>query len=276
MIKKFGRRIQLLKNGHIHTPYCPHGTKDPLESYVERAILLGFSEISFTEHAPLPKGFIDPTPEQDSSMHIDELENYLQDIERVKEKYKNRIKINAGLEVDFIEGYEEEIKSFLNYYGDKLDDSILSVHFLKDNETYECLDYSPEVFQKMIHQYGSIEKVYEKYFYTLLQSIQADLGPYKPKRIGHITLVRKFQKKFPIEHEYKEELVQVLLAMKEKGYELDYNGAGTKKPLCREPYPPLWVVKEAMKLHIPLVYGSDAHQVKELDQGMNEMNLEHT
>ena len=54
------------------------------------------------------------------------------------------------------------------------------------------------------------------------------------------------------------------------GYALDYNGAGTSKPLCREPYPPHWVIEEAIKLSIPLVYGSDAHQAKELGQGIRK------
>ena len=42
------------RDGHIHTPFCPHGTKDSFEEYIEKALSLGFKEISFTEHAPLP------------------------------------------------------------------------------------------------------------------------------------------------------------------------------------------------------------------------------
>jgi len=30
--------MQLLKwDGHVHSPYCQHGTKDPLEAYIEGA-----------------------------------------------------------------------------------------------------------------------------------------------------------------------------------------------------------------------------------------------
>ena len=72
-------------------------------------------------------------------------------------------------------------------------------------------------------------------------------------------------------HDYRSEILQILQAMKERGYELDYNGAGTSKPLCGETYPPKWVSEEAIKLQIPLVYGSDAHQVKELKQGYNAL-----
>lgn len=259
------------KDGHIHTYYCPHGTKDPLEDYVERALELGFQEISFTEHAPLPKGFVDPAPASDSAMRQEDLEQYFEDISRVKAAYKGEIKINAGLEVDYIEGFEHEISSFLNHAGNYLDDSILSVHFLKYDSQYECLDYSPDVFGKMIKQYGSLGKVYENYFRTLLLSVRSDLGPFKPRRIGHITLVKKFQKKYPVERKFRDEILQILDAIQMHGYELDYNGAGFSKPLCKEPYPPDWAAEEAVKRGIPLIYGSDAHQVRELGQGRNVM-----
>jgi histidinol-phosphatase (PHP family) len=244
-----------------------------LEEYVERLVSLGFREITFTEHAPLPEGFNDPTPEKDSGMKFADLENYFSDVESIKKKYKSRIIINTGLEVDFIEGFEEKTKEFLNEWGKRLDDAILSVHFLKNRQTYDCLDYSPDTFEKMIGQYGAVEKVYEKYYATLLKSVLCDLGPFKPKRIGHITLVRKFQRKFPCSYEFNKDILQILQAIKEKGYELDYNGAGTAKPLCKEPYPPLWVAEEAKSLGIPLIYGSDAHQVKDLNQGIKEMLL---
>lgn len=259
----------MIKDGHIHTPFCPHGTKDTFKEYIEKAIQLGFSEISFTEHAPLPSGFIDTTPDKDSGMKLEELEEYFEQINQLKPIYKDKIRINCGLEIDYIEGFEAQTKDFLNNYGHKLDDAILSVHFLQHEDTYECLDYSPNVFEKMIQQYGSIEHVYENYFRTLLKSIQSDLGPFKPKRIGHITLVRKFQKKFPMPQDYRNEISQILRAIKERSYELDYNGAGISKPLCGETYPPKWVAEEATKLQIPLVYGSDAHQIKELKQGYN-------
>ncbi len=259
------------RDGHIHTPYCPHGTKDSLNKYVERAISLGYKEISFTEHAPLPEGFSDPTPEQDSAMKIDALEKYLEEIEKIKLLYNNELKINTGLEVDFIEGYESETERFLNQYGPYLDDAILSVHFLKYKDQYDCVDYSPDGFAQIIKKYGSLEEVYRNYFQTVLKSVQSDLGPFKPKRIGHITLVKKFQKKFSTPKDFSEDIFAILCAIQRKQYELDYNGAGFQKPLCGEPYPSNDIAKEALKRGIPLVYGSDAHQIKELGQGREKM-----
>ncbi|HHY21833.1 MAG TPA: PHP domain-containing protein, partial [Bacilli bacterium] len=57
----------IFHDGHVHTPFCPHGSKDELEEYVLRAIELGLTGLTFTEHAPLPLSFEDPTPEQDSA-----------------------------------------------------------------------------------------------------------------------------------------------------------------------------------------------------------------
>lgn len=262
----------LIADGHIHTLFCPHGTNDAFESYIEKAIQLGYKELSFTEHAPLPITFNDPTPNQDSAMKMENLTLYFETITTLKEKYRDKIKINRGLEVDYIEGYEEEIRGFLNKYGSFLDDSILSVHFLKQDDQYFCLDYSPDTFQDMIDLFGSVEKVYESYYRTLIGSIRADLGVYKPKRIGHITLVYKFQKKFPVQQSFEQEIRNVLYEMKKNHLQLDYNGAGVNKPLCKEPYPPTWVVEEAIDLGLPIVYGSDAHQVKDLLQGIDFMH----
>ncbi|WP_214481642.1 histidinol-phosphatase HisJ [Bacillus sp. SM2101] len=258
-------------DGHVHTPYCPHGTDHSIEQYINRALSLNLSEISFTEHAPLPVGFEDPTPQQDSAMKPSQLEEYIATISTLKEKYKSEIKINIGLEVDYIQGFESETKEFLNTYGAVLDDSILSVHFLLNNGAYHCIDYSPEMFHTIIQKIGSIEKVYQQYYETVYQSVIADLGEHKPKRIGHITLVKKFQKKFPCKLTFSDEIVELLSMVKKEKMQLDYNGAGVNKPLCKEAYPSDWIILEAIKQGIPLVYGSDAHSVKDLGQGYSHI-----
>jgi histidinol-phosphatase (PHP family) len=257
----------LKRDGHIHSPFCPHGTNDNFEQYIDRAIQLNYSEISFTEHAPLPRGFNDPTPDKDSGMDPSKLELYIARLNELQKRYKTQIQINIGLEVDFIKGYEQETTQFLNEYGPYLDDSILSVHFLEHQGNYYCVDFSANMFEEMTKVYSSVDTIYDCYFSTLHQSITADLGKYKPRRIGHITLVHKFQKLFQPEKDFTPTILSILSSMKEQGLQLDYNGAGIKKEYCAEPYPPEWIVKEAIKQKIPLVYGSDAHSAKDLEQG---------
>ncbi|MBE3569238.1 MAG: histidinol-phosphatase HisJ [Bacillales bacterium] len=258
-------------DGHIHTPYCPHGTDDTFESYIETAISLGYEKITFTEHAPLPDGFIDTTPEKDSGMAPDQIDDYIEEVAKWKKKYKGIIDIRIGLEVDYIEGFEQKTKEFLNQYGPLLDDGILSVHFLKKGNEWYCLDYSPELFLEIVNAFGSVEKTYECYYKTILKSITADLGPYRPTRIGHITLVRKFQKKFPCRKSFDHMMESILSAVKQNGFSLDYNCAGVHKPDCLEPYPPNELALKAAKMGIALIYGSDAHQAKDLGQGRKNM-----
>ncbi|MFJ7974583.1 histidinol-phosphatase HisJ [Peribacillus sp. NPDC096379] len=256
-------------DSHVHSPYCPHGSSDSFEDYIERAITLGIEDLTFTEHAPLPEGFIDPTPDRDSGMERGHLLDYFRELGLLKERYKEKIRIKTGLEVDYIEGFEAETKKFLNKVGKYLDDSILSVHFIRDENEWHCIDFSDEMFNSIAKRVGSVDAVYSSYYDTLEKSIAADLGNFKPKRIGHITLVHKFQQRFSPKENYDQKLYSILDKISRQGYELDYNGAGAIKPLCLEPYPPERFVKYALQLGIPLRFGSDAHQAKDLGQGFN-------
>ncbi|EZH66713.1 hypothetical protein DH09_01875 [Bacillaceae bacterium JMAK1] len=257
-------------DGHVHTPYCPHGSSASFIDYVDTLRRQGFQGATFCEHAPLPHSFVDPTPEQDSGMSLAQLPHYLEDLQHMKKEYEHHFTINIGLEVDFIEGYEEETKELLDEYGPKLDDAILSVHFVKTKDYYHCIDFSEQAFQLFYEQAGSIEQGIRRYYETVIQSIHANLGRFKPTRIGHPSLVRKFQREFALPND-ETWLLQVLQRIKANNYAIDTNGAGTIKPKCLEPYPPLFILNEATKQRIPLVYGSDAHHPTGIAQGYDTL-----
>lgn len=256
--------MSIKKDGHVHTPYCPHGTADRLEEYIEQAIKENFQILTFTEHAPLPDGFLDPTPEMDSAMKYEDLETYFSDISYLKNKYKKYITINTGLEIDYIHEFEAETKNFLDKYGKFLDDSILSVHFIKINNSYYCIDFDAATFGQMIELSGSLENLHSAYYNEVLRSISSNLGKYKPKRIGHITLVNKFQACYPATFSAEESILQILKAIKETNLEIDYNVAGLRKEYCGETYPMEWVAIKAYEQKIPLIYGSDAHSARDV------------
>ena len=146
-----------MKDGHVHSHYCLHGTDDNFQMYIDKAIKSGLDEISFTEHFPLPKGFEDPTPKKDSSMDIKSLERYIQELKIIKTFYAGVIKINIGVEVDYIEGFEDEIKEFLDEYGKDFEDSILSVHMVKYDSKYYCIDYDRDNFKELVNLLGGVE-----------------------------------------------------------------------------------------------------------------------
>lgn len=267
--------MQPLGDFHVHTNFCPHGTSDSMEDYVRAAINYGLKAISFTEHAPLPLSFHDPVPKQDSAMRWEDVHLYLQEGNRLKQMYKEILQINIGFEVDYIEGFEEETINFLNQYGPFIDDAILSVHMLKaPDHRYVCLDYSVDNFAAMINQFGTTDLIYQTYFRTVTASIKADLGNFKPKRIGHINLVEKFSKKYPPSHTFLDEIKPLLMLIQQKGYALDTNTAGLFKDYCQKLYPDTHTLKEAAALGIPLVPGSDSHSASTVARGFDQFPVQ--
>ena len=257
-----------MKDGHIHSPYCNHGTKDPLEDYVKKALQIGLTEMSFTEHLPLPHGIPGVTDEflDECGMYIENIMEYINDVKFLKEKYKNSIKINIGFEVDYFEGYEDKTIALLNQYGEYIDDSILSTHFVKYENNFYAIDML-EDFSSLLDKVGSLDKVYDIYFNTVLKSINSDLGMYKPKRIGHITLVRRFAEQFPCEYNNIELFSRVVEELKHRDYEIDYNTAGLRKELCGETYPSGIFLDIIDKNNIRKIYGSDSHSARDVGEG---------
>src|SRR5262247_2926414 len=127
-------------------------------------------------------------------MRREDFEAYLLHAEELKRRYADRIEIRVGLEVDYIPGFESEVREMLNRNGSQLDDALLSVHFLEGKGGWRCVDLSPEDFQDgLIDAYGSVEAVHRAYWAAVKLAVEADLGPRKPRRMSHLSLAHKFQ-----------------------------------------------------------------------------------
>jgi len=247
-------------DNHVHTQYCPHGSTDEMEDYVQAAIRKGLRQLTFTEHAPLP--IEDTTPEKDSAMRVKYVSAYLKRGNELREKYKEEIVIHTGFEIDYIEGKEQETLRFLKRYPETVPHSLVSVHFLKlSEEDYFCIDYSKDAFLNKI-SVVSYSYLAKRYVETLLKALSTPFGKWTPKRIGHITLINKF-----IESHGQTDLVdwkKILDKVKAMGYALDYNFAGIDKPYYKKTYPNEELAGQARNLGIQLIYGSDAHQAKDI------------
>lgn len=262
--------MNLLKwDGHTHTQFCPHGNRDSVSSMVEKAIEFGFTHYSITEHAPLPFGLMKNQTLQDELVISEpDLEDYFKECSRVKAFYKNKIQVLTALEVDYLDGHEDYTRSLLERFGPNLDDALLSLHLMEGKDGIRALDYSPEDFKDaFIDVYGSLHSVYLKYWATIFNMIQSDLGPFKPSRIGHINLIRKFQSEFPYNEAADQKLTGyisdvIFPAIASKGMCLDYNVAGLSKATCGEVYVNSFLIDLCKRHKIGLVYGSDAHGTK--------------
>ncbi len=190
-------------DGHTHTELCPHGSGEATEKMVQRAIQLGFQRYCITEHAPLPPAFRDqyegtPAGYTEASLREDQVADYLALANGLKTKYAGQIEISVGFEVDFLPEHVAWTRDFLNTYGPRTQESILSVHFMRGlRQHFWCVDMSTDDFAAGFGQWlKTPQRVFEQYYQTVLASVQADLGPYAPQRIGHMSLVRKYQDYF--------------------------------------------------------------------------------
>lgn len=263
--------MQIFTDGHTHTQFCPHGSGDDVEGMIRIAIDAGLTSYSITEHNPIPSAlwdrFIGDRAILDTnSMTPDQMEDYFRQMEALKDKYKDQIELRIGMEFDYLEGFEDFTQSLLDQYGHRLDDALLSVHFVKWRDRYLAVDYSPEDYaEHMIQAFGSFQKAQEAYLETVYRSVCHEFGPHQPKRIGHMTLCQKFQHAFDEKTDFtpfsRNWIDRIIDRMAQSGYELDYNHAGLWKEYCKETYPPADIARLAADKGIALRYGSDSHGI---------------
>ncbi|RRK11489.1 histidinol-phosphatase HisJ [Lactiplantibacillus garii] len=270
----------MLMDGHTHTELCPHGSGEATEKMVQRAIQLGLQRYCITEHAPLPPALqteLAGSPEgySEASLRVDQVAEYLQLAGELKRRYAAQIDISVGFEVDYLPGYEDWTRRFLNQYGPQTQENILSVHFMRGaREKFWCVDLSPTDFQAGFGQWlATPQRLFEQYYRTIRASVQADLGAFAPQRIGHMSLVRKYQDYFgltePLDTANLTLVDQTLGLIHQQHCQLDLNLAGLYKPYCNDFYPGSQILERAQRLGIPLVYGSDAHDIASVGRGMH-------
>jgi len=229
---------------HMHTPLCGHAVGEP-EEYVRQAIKIGLKEIGFSDHAPMVHK---PMPKV--TMSFEQLPKYNAMIEDARRRFGSQISIKIALEADFMPGYESKTKAMINSYP--YDYIIGSVHFIDDwaFDDPACHEYWK------IHD---VDEVYLKYYALLRQS--AKTGFYQI--IGHCDLPKKFGARPTID--LTDEIKATAKVFKETGVAVEINTAGLRKPVA-EMYPAPNCLKIYHDAGVPLTFGSDAHDNKDVGQ----------
>lgn len=143
-------------NYHSHCSYCDG--KAPMEEFVKCAVESGFTSYGISSHSPLP--FYASWVLDSSAVH-----DYINDIEKLKRKYKGIIEVYAGMEIDYIDdGFNPASEYFQNM---PLDYRIGSIHFIKTPKgDYMDIDTAPEIFQENLQKYygGDLRKLTVDYY----------------------------------------------------------------------------------------------------------------
>ena len=124
----------MYQNLHMHTWRCKHA-KGTERAYAERALEGGFTDIGFSDHAPLPASYALPVRGISRvRMGMDQLGGYVSTVRELKRLYAGRIRIRTGLELEYIPSLHREHSARLRDAG--IEYFILGQHFLGHGEHF--------------------------------------------------------------------------------------------------------------------------------------------
>jgi histidinol-phosphatase (PHP family) len=229
---------------HNHTTLCNHAEGKIFE-YVEKAIESGTKYFGFSDHAPMDF-------DKEYRMSFSQMKHYENEVLDAKEKYKDKITVLLGYEVDYLKGHMDS-----KVLDAKVDYLIGSVHFIEgwgfDN---------PEFIGKYEEQ--DIDEIWQKYFDTIEEMANSKLFDI----VGHLDLIKVF--KFMPKKDICKIAHRALVAIRNADMVLEVNVAGFRKPI-KEAYPSKTLLQEAYRLGIPITFASDAHKPEQVSLFSDEI-----
>lgn len=246
---------------HTHTLFCDG--KGSIVDFCEKAIELGFVDLAFTSHAPVPF-------DNHYALSFERLLEYRNEVRRAQVEYKDRLNVYLGLEADYIPGQTVAFSQWRDLVNP---DFILgSVHFVIDPVTGEkwFIDGDPCNFVKGMDEifHGDAKRAVAAYYAQVRDMIESQ----HPDIIGHIDKVKMNNRDtyfLPTDQWYLEELENTLLCVKTEGGVVEINARGIYRGKYHECFPNVEGIKRCMELGILMTLASDSHQTSELAMGLD-------
>lgn len=246
-----------LANYHTHSHFCDG--KEAPEAYVKKAISLGFKALGFSGHAPV-------LFDNKYSIAPDGFNDYCDEINRLKEKYKNQIDLFLALEADYIPKRTHDFSYFRKQCN--LDYIIGSIHMIShpSNGLVWYIDGGKqEVWDKGLETvFGNDIKAGVKSFY---HQTNVMIENQKPDILGHFDKIKMHNKNrlfLQTDAWYQNLINESLQLVKEKNVVLEINTRGLYKGRSDELFPSLTIIQKAQEMGIPLMLNTDAHHPDEL------------
>ncbi|MDD2288036.1 MAG: histidinol-phosphatase [Bacteroidales bacterium] len=243
-------------NYHSHSSFCDG--KNTLEEMVISAIEKKLSYFGFSAHSPVPF-------ENDFALKEEDIKAYLDETIRLKEKYKDEIKLFTSMEFDYIPGLCENLRQKAKEYN--LDYIISSVHLVVGNGLWFIDGSKQESFDKGLEECfsGDIKKGVKAFYSQTNEMITKE----KPDIIGHFDKVKMHNKdRYFLEDEawYEALVLESLNLIKENNIICEINTRGLYKGRSKDYFPQRRWIKEMAKLRIPITISTDSHNKDEVDK----------
>ena len=221
----------------MHTRLCRHAVGDATD-LAAQAVKLGFEEIGFSEHNPMPRDDYD-----DWHMLQENLDEYVEQVKKARRDHP-QLSIKLALEVDYIPGMQDWIREIAARHP--WDYLIGAVHYVSE---VWALD-NPNKIQEW--KTRDPYEVWSVYFERLTQAAESGLF----QIIAHADLCKKFG--FYPAADCTPLFTRLLAAIKKNDVAMELNTAGLRKE-CNEIYPSPKIVASAAEMGVPITFASDAH-----------------
>lgn len=245
--------------------FCHHAT-DSLEEIVKAYIEENYSWVGITEHTPAISEALLYPDEKEAGLTPESLYNtftdYIVECRRLQKKYRHKIAIYVGMEIETYSGYENFVPSLLERF--RPDYIVGSVHFVDDVP----FDYSRQDYERAKKKSGGIVPLYCRYFdqqYAMLELL-------RPAVVGHFDLIRIFDDDYPTRLQHSEIVSRIernLMFIQQNRLILDFNLRAILKG-ASEPYVSKSILEKALELGIAVVPGDDSHGVASVGKHIDE------
>lgn len=261
-------------NLHTHCTFCDG--KNTAEEMVLSAIQKGFSVLGFSSHCihPLTSDFY-KTPDDEWHLPADKITAYIDEINRLKEKYQERIQIFCGFEADYFEDsiIGSAVPDFNNYSEFNPDYLIGSVHFVNTPKGFYTVDHTAENVQANINKLyadsktGKIDtrKAVCEYF----EAERSMLAKGNFNILGHADLLRKRNNILKLFNEeeswYKEQVQLTAKAAAKAGIVAEINTGAIARGCMDDVYPSSYMLEQLYSNGVPVCVNSDSHDINTID-----------
>lgn len=236
-------------NLHTHTTFSDgKGTvRENIESAIKKNMLsLGFSDHSFT------------ACDTSYCMKLEDYEKYCNEINALKEEYKDKLPVFLGMEKDY---YSEIDKNLFDYV-------IASVHYIVSGGVCYPIDHSRKQQEDCINEvfHGNVLDMAKCYYGMVAE--HAALC--KPDVIGHFDVLNKFS----IMPETDDRYIYIAEEAMKEAFKhcprFELNTGGISRGWRKDPYPSVNLLELLRDLGGEVVINSDSHHPDNLDFFFNE------
>ena len=244
---------------HVHSTLSD-GADDP-EAIIERAIDMGMDRLGFSEHSYAPYF-------ADYSLDEEKQKNYIAIVSRLKEKYKGRIELFCGIELECCRPIAAEGFDYI----------IGSTHYFFADGECCVVDHTPELISDFADRHfgGDTLRVAEEYF-----RVAADVySKTKCDIIGHFDLVSKLNEKYHLFDTQSDRYRAAWRAAADEllkcGVPFEINTGAISRGYASVPYPAPEICRYLAENGARFVLSSDSHSKDSLCFAFDEWREKYT